>query len=51
MRGQGVYAEQLAALFHTAARRHGLDQPLPPLDASQFHRPPQAGEQMALWRS
>ena len=46
--GQGTYAEQIGALFDLAARRHGLDQPLPPLDASAFRRPPQRGEQLDL---
>ena len=48
MRGQGEYARQLAALFAARARRHGLDQPLRPLDASSFRRPPTPGEQLAL---
>ena len=34
MRGQGAYAEQIAALFEAAARKHGLDGPLPPLSAA-----------------
>jgi len=48
MRGEGVYAEQIAALFRTAARRAGLERPLPPLDAAAFRRPPQPGEQLTL---
>ena len=48
-RGQGVYAEQLRSLFDVAARRAGLDQPLPPLDTTAFRRPPRAGEQLAMW--
>lgn len=48
MRGEGVYAEQIRALFHTAARRAGLDQPLPPLNIAAFRRPPQTGEQLRL---
>ncbi len=48
MRGQGVYAEHIGALFHTAARRYGLDRPLPPLNVEAFRRPPQAGEQLRL---
>ena len=48
MRGQGVYAEQIAALFHAAARRYGLQEPLPPLSVAAFHRPPRAGEQLRL---
>jgi len=49
LRGQGVYAEHIDALFNAAARRHGLDQPLPPLNAEAFHRPPRPGEQLALY--
>jgi len=49
MRGEGVYAEQLKALFQTAARRHGLDRPLPPLNSESFRRPPRAGEQLRLY--
>jgi DNA repair photolyase len=49
MRGEGVYAEQIKALFQAAAKRHGLDQPLPPLSTRAFHRPPQAGEQLRLY--
>jgi len=47
-RGQGVYAEHLASLFRAAARRHGLDCPLPALSIASFRRPPQAGDQMRL---
>jgi DNA repair photolyase len=38
-RGQGEYAEQIAGLFAVAARKHGLDHPLPPLSAAAFRRP------------
>jgi DNA repair photolyase len=48
MRGGGAYAEQIRALFRTAARRHGLDQPLPALNASAFRRPLRAGDQLVL---
>jgi DNA repair photolyase len=48
LRGQGPYAEHISALFEAAARRHGLDQPLPPLNASAFRRPQRAGEQLRL---
>jgi DNA repair photolyase len=47
-RGDGAYAEQIAALFSAAARRHGLDRSLPPLRDDAFRRPPQAGEQIRL---
>jgi len=49
MRGQGVYAQQIAALFQTASRRCGLDRPLPPLDCRAFRRPQQPGEQLQLY--
>src|SRR5262245_5425864 len=48
MRGQGEYAEQIAALFKVAARKHGLDQSLPELSVAAFRRPPQPGEQLGL---
>jgi DNA repair photolyase len=48
MRGEGVYAEHISALFRTAARRYGLDRPLPPLTVEAFRRPPGAGEQLTL---
>jgi DNA repair photolyase len=39
MRGEGIFAQQIRALFDTARRRHGLDQPLPELSAAAFRRP------------
>jgi DNA repair photolyase len=48
MRGTGVYAEQIAALFAVAARKLGLDRPVPPLSAAAFRRPTAVGEQMRL---
>ncbi|MCC6765525.1 MAG: PA0069 family radical SAM protein [Deltaproteobacteria bacterium] len=48
MRGTGVYAEQIATLFAVAARKHGLDRPLPPLSTAAFRRPPLVGDQMRL---
>ncbi len=47
-RGQGPYATQIAALFGAAARKHGLDRPLAPLNTAAFHRPAEAGDQLAL---
>jgi DNA repair photolyase len=40
MRGAGALAEQIKQSFKVFARKHGLHEPLPDLDASQF-RPPQ----------
>ncbi len=48
MRGNGVYAEQISALFRTVARRNGLDRPLPPLNTGAFRRPTRSGEQLRL---
>ena len=50
MRGQGVYAEHIAALFAVAAKKHGLDQPLPALSTAAFRRPARVGSQLALFR-
>ncbi len=47
-RGAGEYAEQIAALFTAAAKKHGLDARLPPLSADAFRRPARAGEQLRL---
>lgn len=49
MRGQGVYAAQIADLFRAAARRHGLDRQLPPPATTAFRRPPRRGEQLDLF--
>jgi DNA repair photolyase len=48
MRGQGEYAAQIAALFAASARRHGLAEPLPPLETVAFRRPPRRGDQLTL---
>jgi DNA repair photolyase len=47
-RGEGEYARQIAALFTAAARKHGLDHPLPALSAAAFRRPAAAGDQLPL---
>jgi DNA repair photolyase len=46
MRGEGVFAEQIKALFDTARRRHGLDRRSHDLSVAHFRRP---GEQLALF--
>ncbi len=48
MRGQGIYVEQVRALFHSAARRAGLDGAPPALSSAAFRRP--GGEQLDLFR-
>ena len=47
-RGQGEYAEQIAALFAAAAKKHGLARPLAPLSIAAFRRPARAGDQLTL---
>ncbi len=46
MRGEGTWAEQIAALFAGARRRLGLDGPRPELSTAAFRRP---GEQLGLF--
>lgn len=48
MRGQGVYAAHVAQLFQAAARKSGLDHPLPATRTDLFCRPPQQGDQLRL---
>jgi len=47
-RGEGEYAGQIAALFAAAAKKHGLDRRLPPLESAAFRRPPTPGTQLSL---
>jgi DNA repair photolyase len=42
MRGEGIFAEQVQAVFETARRRHGLDQRRFELSTAAFRRPGQA---------
>ena len=52
MRGQGPYADMIAARFHLAARRLGFNRQERKLDVSQFRVPPReggAGAQMDLF--
>jgi len=47
MRGEGVFAEQIRSLFHTARRRAGLDRRATVLSADAFRRP--GVDQLALF--
>jgi DNA repair photolyase len=47
MRGEGIFAEQVHALFEVACRKHGLDRELPELATEAFRRP--GGKQMDLF--
>jgi len=49
MRGEGAYAEMIAARFRRAAARLGLDASLPPLDCGRFRVPPRPGDQLSLF--
>jgi DNA repair photolyase len=50
MTGGGPYAEMLAARFDRACRRLGFSPRLNyPLDTTRFRRPPQKGDQLALF--
>jgi DNA repair photolyase len=48
MKGTGPYAEMIAQRFHLAVKRLGLNKEHRSLDLSQFQKPPQIGEQLAL---
>ena len=48
MRGEGVYAAQLRALFHATARKAGIDARQPELSTAAFRRPP-TGPQLGLF--
>ena len=49
-KGEGPYAQLIAARFARAARKFGLDKPRLPLDHTQFRRPVEAGGQPDLFR-
>lgn len=46
MKGEGIFAEQIAAMFHLAVRKAGLDNPFPKLSTASFCRP---GGQLSLF--
>lgn len=49
MRGEGVYADHLRALFNTARRKAGLEQGYEPLSTAHFRRPHDAKGQLGLF--
>jgi DNA repair photolyase len=49
MRGEGRYAEMIAQRFKAAVKRLGLREKTAPLRCDLFARPPQAGDQLALF--
>ena len=48
MRGEGPYADLVAARFTRVARSLGLDRAQPPLRCDLFHPPPRSGDQLSL---
>jgi DNA repair photolyase len=48
-RGEGVFAQQIRALFHSACDRHGLDRSGLELSTAAFRRP--GGDQLALFEA
>lgn len=51
MRGEGAYAEMVAARFRLKARALGLDRRVPGLRCDLFRRPQVAGDQLSLFRA
>jgi DNA repair photolyase len=49
MRGEGIYAEQIAQTVKVFKRKLGLDRSLPPLDSSKFTPPMPSSGQMRLF--
>ena len=49
MRGTGPIAEQIRQSFDVFRRKHGLAQPLPPLDATKFRKPVLDRSQLRLF--
>jgi DNA repair photolyase len=49
MKGEGPFADLIARRFRIAAKRLGLDGPLPSPDVSRFGRPPASGDQLSLF--
>jgi DNA repair photolyase len=49
MRGTGAIAEQIAQTFRVFAAKYGLNQPSPPLDATQFRKPRTSSGQQWLF--
>ena len=50
MRGGGAYANQIATLFATAARKLGLDRRLPDTNTTAFRHPSRRGQQLLLFQ-
>jgi hypothetical protein len=44
MRGRGIYADQVRALFDAACRNAGFPDDIPPLSSAAFRRPDVSGQ-------
>lgn len=49
MKGEGIFAEQISAMFKLAVRRAGLDNPFPELSTERFRRPVRPNDQLPLF--
>ena len=49
MKGEGIFADLIARRFRIAAKRLGLDGPLPKADLTRFGKPPASGDQLTLF--
>jgi DNA repair photolyase len=49
MKGEGIFADQIATMFKLAARKVGLDKPFPGLSVKYFRRPVASGGQFDLF--
>ena len=49
MRGDGIFAEQMRALFETSCRKLGYPEEGPELSTASFRRPPVPGAQLGLF--
>ena len=49
MRGDGIFAEQMQALFETSCRKLGYPEDGPELSTAAFRRPPEPGAQLGLF--
>lgn len=49
MRGEGVFADQMRAMFRVASRKAGFEDRQSHLSTDAFRRPPQPGEQLDLF--
>lgn len=49
MKGEGIFAKQISAMFELAKRKAGLDKPFPSLSTEHFRRPVESNGQLDLF--